>query len=877
MSAQSAGLFLDWFESAVALAPQAPAVAFEGSQLTYQELDAAAAAVASRLRDLGVGASSFIGLYMERSIELVVGVLAALKSGGAFVPLDPANPKERLQRFVDAIRPAALLTSSALSKDLQGCAHVLLLDRPVEPASPAFTRAAAAPDALAYAIFTSGSTAEPKAVGVEHRNLASYIRGVVQRLELPPGGRYGVVSTFAADLGYTMVFPALALGGVLHVISRARAADPVALGEYMSRHQIDCLKIVPSHLAALVAGARNPSLILPAQRLVLGGEASSARWAQMLGRLRPGLRVFNHYGPTETTIGVLTNELAPDWTGDVDRIPLGRPLPDVTARVLDEHGAPTSPGTAGELYIGGGQVARGYLGQPALTAQRFLPDPLGPPGARLYKTGDLVRSLADGALDFLGRIDDQVKIHGYRVEPSEIQSVLREMPQVRDVAVVTREDTGERRLVAYVVPSLPANFQGSPRQVLPNNLAVAQHHRHETEYIYREVFELQAYLRHGIRLPARACIVDVGANIGLFSLLAAQICEAPRIIAVEPNPTIHALLQENLAVYAPGATALKCGIARAPGLATFTFFKGYSLLSGFHTDVTVESSVIKSYLENQAMAGDRDVERLVHEADAVIAPRFAAAQFEVQLRTLSDVIDSERIEHIDLLKVNVEKAEVDVLAGIAPEHWQHIDQIVAEIDLDQNVRSIVQMLEQHGFDYVLDQDVLLAKTALRYVYAVRRGAGIELIREQAPGAHHIALRNLPAPLLTEALLLEFCRSRLPSHMVPSAFVLLDRLPLTPNGKLDRQSLPAPVVPPVETAQHEMSETMQRLANLWNDLLARRDIAEDDSFFDIGGTSLLAIRLSSRIQDMFGIHFPLARIFESPTLAEMTEALDVLRE
>jgi len=874
MNYLSGDLFVDWFESAVTIAPDAPAVAFEGKHLTYQQLAGISDSVAAQLLARGVGANSYIGLYIERSLELFIGMLAAMKVGGTFVPLDPASPRTRLQKLVDMVRPAALLTSMALSQDLQGCGHVLILDQLNDAVGRDFRRVSVEPQMLAYVIFTSGSTGEPKPVGIEHRNLANYVRGVASRLDLPVGGSYAVVSTFAADLGYTMVFPALALGGILHVISRSRSTDPAAFGEYMVRHQIDCLKIVPSHLSALVSGARNPTALLPYRRLVLGGEASSARWAHDLQRLRPGLRVFNHYGPTETTVGVLTNELRSDWVGDVDRIPLGHPLPGVTAYVLDEQGAKTPPGSPGELYIGGSQVARGYINAPELTAERFLLDPFGEPSARMYKTGDLVRALPDGALDFLGRMDEQVKIHGYRVEPSEVQSALRQLCQVKDVAVVAREDMGERRLVAYVVPRLSATVQGVPRYVLPNNQAVAHLNRYETDYIYQEVFGNQAYLRHGIRLPENAQILDIGANIGLFSLFVAQACAAPRIVAIEPNPSVYQLLQANLSAYVPGATALQCGVARAAGTARFTFFKGYSLLSGFHADAATESSVIKSYVENLAAAasGNSDAERLAHQADVVLAPRFAAQHFDVQLRTLSDVMESEDIKHVDLLKVNVEKAEVDVLAGIEGRHWARIDQIVAEIDLEQNVDSIVQMLERHGFDYLIDQDPLLTKTALRYVYAVRRGSGIELLREQSPGAHCITLPMWPNQLATERLLLDYCRARLPEYMVPSAFVLLDRLPFTANGKLDRKELPPPVASVRPSVDYFTNDTIRRLANVWHKLLGECEITPDDSFFDVGGSSLLAIRLGSCIYEVFGLDFPLERILENSTLREMADAI-----
>ncbi|MDB4957884.1 MAG: amino acid adenylation domain [Myxococcales bacterium] len=856
-------------EACVATAPAAPAVVSGATTLSYRELWDRSYAVATQLRARGVGPETIVALYAERSIEAVVGLVGILRAGAAFVTIDPIDPPARSRQLVRALQPVLIATTSALADVLEG--DRVLLDRPLDPAAVALPQVTGR--MLAYGIFTSGSTGEPKLVGIEHASLASYVRGVSERLELPPGARYAIVSTLAADLGYTMVFPAFALGGALHVITREVATDPVRLGAYMTRERIDCLKIVPSHLSALVAASREPAALLPAQRLVLGGEASSARWAQELAAMRPGLRVFNHYGPTETTVGVITRELDPSWRGDVDRVPLGLALPGVRARVLDERA--DAEVERGELYLGGAQIARGYLGRPGLTAARFVPDPSGPPGARAYRTGDLVRVLEGGVLDFLGRIDDQVKIRGYRIEPGEIQSAIRALLGVADAAVVAVDEPGqERKLVAYVVPRTRPKATGKARYVLPNGLDIVHLHRHETDYIYREVFELQAYLRRGIRLRDGARILDVGANIGLFSLFATEICAAPQILAFEPNPAVFELLEANLAAYAPGSRALRCGLAARDGDATFTFFKGYSLLSGLHTDMAVEQQVVASYVRNQAAsANDRDLGKLADSAEALIAPRFEAEKFTVQLRTLSEVMRSERIDHVDLLKINVEKAEVDVLGGLADPDWRRIDQIVAEIDLEHNVEPIKRMLEAHDFDYVIDQDPLLANTELRYVYAMRRGSGCTLIRDEAPDAHRVAV-PVHAPV-TEDAVVAACRERLPAQMIPSAVMLLEQLPLTPNGKLDRKALPPPPSRAQPTSEFA-TETMRQLAALWAELLATTAFADDDSFFDIGGTSLLAIRLAARILDTFGVELALARLFVCSTIAEMAGAIYELR-
>src|SRR5690606_20203364 len=286
-----------------------------------------------------------------------------------------------------------------------------------------------------------------------HRQLSSYVQSIARRLDFPPGARCAMVSTIAADLGHTVLFPALCYGGCLHVVSSNRITDASAFAEYAGRHGIDCLKIVPSHLAALLSGADLAS-VMPRQRLVLGGEASRLDWLEAVQRLAPDCRIFNHYGPTETTVGVLVYEAGKRLPATVSgTVPLGRPLPNSRAYVLDARMQPVPIGVAGELCIGGTGVARGYLNRPELTRERFIADPFDDrPGARMYRTGDLVRYLPDGNIEFLGRIDEQVKLRGYRIELGEIEAALIRHEAVRQAAVVLREDVpGDKRLVAYVV------------------------------------------------------------------------------------------------------------------------------------------------------------------------------------------------------------------------------------------------------------------------------------------------------------------------------------------------------------------------------------------------------------------------------------------
>jgi amino acid adenylation domain-containing protein/non-ribosomal peptide synthase protein (TIGR01720 family) len=448
--------------------PRAAAVVYEDQVLSYGELDARSNQLAQYLRANGVGPDVPVGLALDRSADLIVGLLGVLKAGGAYVPLDPTQPLERLTGMMADLSSPLLITQQSLAERLTDSAFQLcVLDRdagmldsyPVTPPSSSVTGAN-----LAYILFTSGSTGQPKGVAVEHRQLAAYVQAILGRMELPSGAQFATVSTFAADLGNTVIFPALMTGSCLHIIAQERVTNPEAFADYARRQPIDCLKIVPSHLGALLSAA-DPAAVLPRRLLVLGGEAASWELIARVRELAPECRVLNHYGPTETTVGVLTYPVPATPSYQTATVPLGQPLAGARAYLLDRRMNPVPIGAAGELFIGGHTVTRGYLNRPALTAERFVPDPFDPQGGgRLYRSGDLARCFPDGTIEFLGRIDQQVKLRGYRIELGEIEATLRRHEAVRDAVVVLREDTSAgAQIVAYIVENQGTGEQaGNP-------------------------------------------------------------------------------------------------------------------------------------------------------------------------------------------------------------------------------------------------------------------------------------------------------------------------------------------------------------------------------------------------------------------------------
>jgi amino acid adenylation domain-containing protein len=446
------------FEDQVAKTPDAIALVFEDQRFTYRELNERANQLAYALRRRGVGPGVCVGLCVERSVEMIVGLLGILKSGGTYVPLNPDHPQERLAIQLAESNASVLLTNSALDQSFAFAGETIDFHRDralLEAELKNNPQAITTPEHLVYVIYTSGSTGIPKGVAVRHRNLVNYTQFILRSLQIDGPLHFATVSTIAADLGNTCLFPSLVSGGCLHVLSSDVAIEGELFRDYLAKHPIDVLKIVPSHLHGLLT-SHDGGRILPSKYLILGGEALSWDLLQRLSQIDHTCQIINHYGPTETTVGSLTFSIDEQNLSDYSStVPIGRAIANTRVYILDRWMGPVPLGAAGELYIGGAGVAAGYLNNAVETAARFVPDPFSDDlNSRLYRTGDLARYLPDGNVEFLGRADHQVKVRGYRVELGEIEAMLSTHAGVRQALVtVCRDQSGDERVVAYVVSS----------------------------------------------------------------------------------------------------------------------------------------------------------------------------------------------------------------------------------------------------------------------------------------------------------------------------------------------------------------------------------------------------------------------------------------
>jgi amino acid adenylation domain-containing protein len=444
-------------ETIAACAGHLTAVSGSAGTLTYAQLDAAAAGVDAQLRGLGIGPGMVVAVALPHDTVLIAALLGVWRAGAAFLALDPRDPLDRQNYQLQAASAALVLTTGETGDLLPATPVPVGSLQPAAGPPPPPRRAAL--DGLAYVVFTSGTTGRPRPVGCTHRGLAHYAAGITDRIRPGPRQTWLLGQPLSVDLGLTNVVAALSTGGHL------RITDPGDILGALLAGPPDHVKITPTHLRLLLTrpgGAAG----LPRRTLILGGEPTPTALLDELAGTGWAGTVHNHYGPAETTVGVTTAR--DDGTRP---LPLGHPLPGTACLVLDVHGQPVPAGVAGQIHVSGPTLARGYLGDPAATAERFVASPFSASGERIYRTGDLARRAADGSLRFLGRSDDQLNVHGHRVEPAEVESVLCGHPQVQAAAVALRTGpAGEDLLTAWLVPVVPDEIRDWLAARLPLHL-----------------------------------------------------------------------------------------------------------------------------------------------------------------------------------------------------------------------------------------------------------------------------------------------------------------------------------------------------------------------------------------------------------------------
>jgi fengycin family lipopeptide synthetase D len=461
------------FEEQVEKTPDHICAVFEDRQLTFKELNEKSNQVARILRNKGVEPDSIVALMLENSLEMIIGVLGILKAGGAYLPINPEYPQERIRFSLQDSQVKILLTHSRITWRCDFGPEIIQLDNPENYVGEKYNlKTISRPRNLAYIIYTSGTTGQPKGVQIENCNLVNYITWFSRKIGINLNDKTVLLSSYAFDLGYTGFFPALTSGCELHLVSKETYMDPEQLLDYLQSKRITFIKATPTLFNMI---AHTPSLEkrktgLSLRFVVLGGEPIIPDDIEIFKRIYPQTRFINHYGPTETTVGCIAHEIGFDMFAHFEELPvIGSPIQNVRAYILDKDLEITPVGAAGEIYIGGAGLARGYLNQSELTMEKFITNPY-ITGERIYRTGDRGRWLPDGSIEFLGRIDHQVKIRGFRIELGEIENRLLRHSLINETVVLAKENSqGSKYLCAYIVAEEQLATAGL-REYLSKNL-----------------------------------------------------------------------------------------------------------------------------------------------------------------------------------------------------------------------------------------------------------------------------------------------------------------------------------------------------------------------------------------------------------------------
>ncbi|WP_414445215.1 amino acid adenylation domain-containing protein [Burkholderia sp. 22PA0106] len=987
------------FEAQVDRTPDAVALVFGDEALTYAQLDARANQMAHRLRAMGVQPETPVAICLDRSIELVVAVLAVLKAGGAYAPLDPSQPSDRLAWIVEDAALPLLITTSALSDHVPGLMLFRLLvdEHAAAIASQPTERLGldVHPQRLAYVIYTSGSTGQPKGAQLTHEGLLNLAHAQSKLFGVQPGERVLQFAAFGFDASTWEIFMALSAGATLCLAPRDQLMPGLTLEATIARLGVQVATLPP-----VVLAASSPESMPTLHTLISAGEACSqelvAQWSQ-------GRRFFNAYGPTEVTVCATAYEVSGAL---LQAPPIGKPVANAQAYVLDGSFEPVPIGVSGELFVAGAGLARGYRGRADLTAERFVPNPYGEPGSRMYRTGDLVRWLADGNLEYLGRIDHQVKIRGFRIELGEVEAALRALPQVRDAAVLMQaDDAGEKRLVAYLVEQDANELDHVDRWQQTFEETYAEHAPDD------DAFDIQGWTSSYDHEPIPATqmrewvdqtvariaalqprsLLEIGCGSGLLLHRLASQCE--RYHGTDFSAAALTQLQRSVAGrfdgcavslqhaeasdasvldHGPFDTVVVNSVAQYfPDEAYFREVVERSVHAvGAHGTVFLGDirhcgllPVFHASLEKYGQRGDlrlsqlapRVAQRAANESELTVDPAWFLA-LQQRLPTIGhiDIQSKGRRVHNEMtdyrydVVIRVGHAATAPSGGLRFDAWDGAPLPLIEQRLKAHFDSHGEH-EEHGDAPPFEQRPKahfdshgehrdappfalggIADAALAADIAVHRALGTDLtldavLESVAPAVDRHAMRALceslglhvamapasgdrgtfhavvsraplavdwraaegaaaPARLVNQPAQLKVAgldvlqvqrslRQSLPDYMVPAQLCVLDKLPVTPNGKVDRRALPA-----IDFSRNAASYTAPGtpaetlLCALWAEALKVDRVGIHDNFFTMGGHSLLAIQLVSRINHAFGVELPLSNLFSDPTPAELAKWL-----
>jgi amino acid adenylation domain-containing protein len=976
------------FEEQVAAHPDAPALVYGENALTYAELNRRANQVANRLRSMGIGRECRVGILLERCPDMIVAVLGAVKSGAAYVPLDADYPGDRLAFMISDTGLAALISDEkGLEKLTEIAAPTLCMDRDrelLEGCSAENPAPVTDGDDLAYIMFTSGSTGIPKGVCVLGKGIGRLVMNT-DYVRLGGNDRIGQVSSFSFDAATFEIWGALLNGGQLIGIAKDVLLSPPDFAAAIEANRITTMFLTGALFNQMAR--ETPKAFRSMRNLLVGGEALEPKWVRRVLDAGPPQRLLNGYGPTEATTFAVCH-LINSVPAGATNIPIGRPIANTFAYILNKYGQPAPVGVPGELYIGGPGVARGYWNRSELTGERFVPNTLrSAVGETLYRTGDRCRYLPDASIQFLSRLDHQVKIRGFRIELGEVETCLSLHPAVKDAVVVAREDIpGDRRLVAYIVQSGSAvpgeNTQLLQWQKVYDEIIYQSLDRHTSTY-RGALFNIKGWVSSYTQQPIAPeamqeqvdqtvnriltlkpkRILEIGCGTGLLLARLAPHCDfytgtdfspaalryLEREIAASGRDYSNVTLLERTAddfsglddgsfdvvilnstvQYFPSSEYLlqavrgAVRVTRNGGSVFVGDVRNRSLLEVFHTSLALHA---RSAGSSEDEVRTKAARSMAEEQELVVDPMFFRAlgavipgisQVEVRPKRGRDRNELTQFRYDAVLRIG-NGAEAPVPAEWLP--WQSISRVADEVRSRQAASAREMCFGYRGVPNERVTSEVLATARLRGETAAVDGAvnpedlyglgerldchvdirwdsgdeegRFDVVFHSGAASYSLEplpvvskpwskLTNSPAQALFVKKIVPQLRSflagRLPDYMMPSAFLLLDELPLSANGKVDRAALPAAdQARGVSDTEYlaPRNEVEEKLTAIWSEVLGVSQIGIHDNFFtQLGGHSLTATQLISRVRERFDIELPIRTLFEGPTIARLAEAVE----
>ena len=916
---------VDLFQTRAALTPDATAIIFQNKSLSYRDVNEKSNQLAWYLHRQGIAKGESLAIYLPRTPEFIISVLGALKAGCAFVPVASDNPYQRVQQILNAASPAMVITNDSLAGAIAGMGiPIFKVDEAWQTLAKEQTGnigATLTSDMLAYLMFTSGSTGAPKGVMINHRSLVHYASWAKEKYVNNEKPVFPLFTSIGFDLTVTAVFVPLISGGTIAVFREPDTGPDLSLLEVVEDKTVNIIKLTPAHLALI----RDKDLTgTQIKTIIVGGEAlRSELAASIAASTHSQTRIFNEYGPTEATVGCIVHA----FNADIDKhasVPIGRPIPHMQAYVLDDHQNPVPQGVPGELYLAGAGLADGYRNDPELTAGRFVANKF-IAGSRMYRTGDMARLNRKGELEFLGRLDHQVKIGGIRVEPGEIETALRTHPAIEDCVVMLQAHPGAQatnEITHCIRCGLPSNYPNvsfDKTGTCALCLSFDSYQEKAKQYFKtpeelhsllaatgekaREGYDCMMLLSGGKDSTyALAQLVEMGARVLAYTLDNGYISEEAKAninrvaghLGVDhiygTTPAMNAIFVDSLKRHSnvcngcfKALYTLSTQVALEKDIPFIV--TGLSRGQFFETRLTEELF----WKENVDVQGIDEIilnaRKAYHRVNDAVSQHLDTSMF-------ADDRVFEKVQFIDFYRYN--NVSMD-------EMMHYLEQHLPWVRPSDTGRSTNCLINQLGI-FVHKKEQGYSNYAFPYSWDVRLGhktrqGALDEINETINTAEvqrmmreigytetnrhpedekHLVAFYTASSEISQAAIRSHLAGQLPEYMVPSYFRYLKSLPLTANGKIDRKALPGLHIEqsladvPYVAPQTEV-ETV--LAGIWTEVLQVNQIGINDNFLHLGGNSLSAIRIVARIEDSLKLQLPVNRIFEKPTIATLAAAIE----